>query len=118
VSRDLGITPVEPEVAEIVLGAARRFEDAGVIVEDAHPDLGEAHECFQTLRALSFAVSLGPVYETHRDCSSPRSCGTSRRAWRSPPPTSCAPSTSAPPCSTVGWRFSKPTTCCCARPPS
>jgi amidase len=71
VSRDLGITPVEPEVAEIVLGAARRFEDAGVIVEDEHPDLGEAHECFQTLRALSFAVSLGPVYETHRGLLKP-----------------------------------------------
>jgi amidase len=67
VSRDLGITPVDAEVAEIVTQAARRFEDAGVIVEEAHPDLGEAHECFQTLRALSFAVSYGPLYETHRD---------------------------------------------------
>jgi amidase len=67
VSRDLGITPVDAEVAEIVTQAARLFEDAGVIVEEAHPDLGEAHECFQTLRALSFAVSYGPLYETHRD---------------------------------------------------
>ena len=66
VSRDLGITPVDAEVAEIVTAAARRLEEAGVIVEEAHPDLDEAHECFQTLRALSFAVSLGPVYETHR----------------------------------------------------
>jgi amidase len=71
VSRDLGITPVDPEVAEIALTAARRFEDAGVIVEEAHPDLREAHECFQTLRALSFAVSLGPVYEKHRDALKP-----------------------------------------------
>jgi amidase len=67
VSRDLGITPVEAEVAEIVTRAARRLQDEGVIVEEAHPDLGEAHECFQTLRALSFAVSPGSFYETDRD---------------------------------------------------
>jgi amidase len=71
VSRDLGITPVDSEVASIVMAAARRLEEAGVIVEEAHPDLKEAHECFQTLRALSFAVSLGPVYETHRSLLKP-----------------------------------------------
>ena len=57
VSRDLGITPVEPEVAEIVMAAAQRFEEAGVVVEEAHPDLSEAHECFQTLRAVSFVTA-------------------------------------------------------------
>lgn len=67
VSRDLGITPVDPEVAEIVVAAARRLEDAGVVVEVAHPDLSEAHECFQTLRALSFATGMQPLLEAHRD---------------------------------------------------
>ncbi len=67
VSRDLGITPVDPEVAEIVMAAARRLEAAGVIVEEAHPDLSEAHECFQTLRALSFATGMQPLLEAHRD---------------------------------------------------
>ncbi len=67
VSRDLGITPVDPEVADIVTAAARRLEAAGVIVEEAHPDLSEAHECFQTLRALSFATGMKPLLETHRD---------------------------------------------------
>ena len=66
-SRDLGITPVDPEVAKIVEAAAKRFQDAGVIVEEAHPDLTEAHECFQTLRALSFATGMKPLLETHRD---------------------------------------------------
>jgi len=66
-SRDLGITPVDPEVAKIVEAAARRFEDAGVIVEEAHPDLSEAHECFQTLRALAFATGMKPLLEAHRD---------------------------------------------------
>ena len=66
-SRDLGITPVESEVAEIVMAAGRRFAEAGVIVEEAHPDLSEAHECFQTLRALSFATSLKPLLDKYRD---------------------------------------------------
>ena len=66
-SRDLGITPVDPEVAKIVEVAARCFEDAGVIVEEAHPDLSEAHECFQILRALSFATGMKPLLEAHRD---------------------------------------------------
>jgi amidase len=71
VSRDLGITPVDPEVAAIVEKAARRFEEAGVIVEEAHPDLAEAHECFQTLRALSFAQSMKPLLDNHRDLLKP-----------------------------------------------
>jgi amidase len=56
-SADLGITPVDPEVAEITRAAVRRLEGAGVIVEEAHPDLSEAHDCFKVLRAFDFAVS-------------------------------------------------------------
>ncbi|MGI9480913.1 MAG: amidase, partial [Hyphomicrobiales bacterium] len=64
-SRDLGITPVDGEVGDIVLAAGRRFDEAGVEVVEAHPDLSEAHDCFQTLRALSFATSLKPLLENH-----------------------------------------------------
>ena len=66
-SRDLGITPVDPEVAEIVERAALKLADAGVIVEEAHPDLTEAHECFQVLRALAYASGFKTLYENHRD---------------------------------------------------
>lgn len=66
-SRDLGITPVDPEVASIVGKAARRLEEAGVVVEETHPDLHEAHECFQVLRALAYATGLKTLYENHRD---------------------------------------------------
>jgi amidase len=37
-SRDFGITPVDPEVAEICAAAARQFEAMGATVEEAHPD--------------------------------------------------------------------------------
>jgi amidase len=64
---DLGITPVDPEVAAITRAAAHRLSEAGVIVEEAHPDLSEAHDTFQTLRALGFAVGRGRLLENHRD---------------------------------------------------
>ncbi len=66
VSRDLGITPVDPEVAEIVMAAARKLQGEGVIVEEAHPDLHEAMTCFQTLRALGFATGMRQLLLDHR----------------------------------------------------
>ena len=66
-SADLGITPVDPEVADITRAAAHRLSEAGVIVEEAHPDLSEAHDTFQTLRALGFAVARKSLLENHRD---------------------------------------------------
>src|SRR5262249_27649549 len=56
-SPDLGITPVDPEIAAITRKAAQRFAEAGVVIEEAHPDLSEAHECFHVLRAFDFAVT-------------------------------------------------------------
>jgi amidase len=66
-SPDLGITPVDPEVSEITRKAAYRLAEAGVIVEEAHPDLSEAHDTFQTLRALGFAVARKGLLDAHRD---------------------------------------------------
>jgi len=65
-SADLGITPVDPEVAALTRQAAARLGEAGVIVEEAHPDLGEAHECFQVLRALDFATTKAGLLRDHR----------------------------------------------------
>ena len=70
VSRDLGLPPVDPEVASLVMAAARKLEAQGVIVEEAHPDLRETRECAQTLRALSYA-NMRPLLEQHRDLLKP-----------------------------------------------
>lgn len=70
-SSDLGITPVDPEVARITRSAAERLAQYGIGVEDAHPDFSGAHESFQTLRALSFAVSYGALLEQHRERMKP-----------------------------------------------
>lgn len=70
-SPDLGITPVDPEVAAITRRAASRFAEAGVIVEDAHPDLREAHECFHVLRAFDFAITKAALLRSKRELLKP-----------------------------------------------
>jgi amidase len=70
-SSDLGITPVDPEVADITRKAAERFAEAGAIVEEAHPDLREAHECFHVLRAFDFAISKAALLRSKRDLLKP-----------------------------------------------
>jgi amidase len=70
-SPDLGITPVDPEVAAICRNAAGRFAEIGAIVEEAHPDLSEAHDAFQVLRGMTFAVSYAGLLSHHRDKMKP-----------------------------------------------
>ncbi len=70
-SADLGITPVDPEVASICRAAAERFTELGAIVEEAHPDLSEAHQTFQILRGMTFAVSHAGLLQDHRDKMKP-----------------------------------------------
>jgi amidase len=36
-------------------------------VEEAHPDLREAHECFQVLRAFDYVISKAQLLRDHRD---------------------------------------------------
>jgi amidase len=70
-SADLGITPVDPEVAAICRAAAARFSEMGVIVEEAHPDLSEAHDTFQVLRGMTFASSYAGLLDGNRDKMKP-----------------------------------------------
>ncbi|MGY3528805.1 amidase [Bradyrhizobium sp. USDA 4452] len=70
-SPDLGITPVDPEVKAVTRKAAERFAEAGAIVEEAHPDFREAHECFHVLRAFDFAISKAELLRTKRDLLKP-----------------------------------------------
>lgn len=66
-SPDLGVTPVDPEVKELTKKAAMRFADAGIIVEEAHPDLKESHDAFHVLRAFDFALTKASLLRTKRD---------------------------------------------------
>ena len=70
-SPDLGVTPVDPEVAEICERAALRFEELGANVEKAHPDFSGLQDVFQVHRAVSYGTSLGPELEANRDTFKP-----------------------------------------------
>jgi amidase len=54
-SRDLGRYPVEPVITQVCDAQRQTFAALGCIVEDAEPDLQDADEIFQTIRAYSFA---------------------------------------------------------------
>jgi amidase len=70
-SATLGITPVDPEVAAITKLAAMRFAEAGAEVEEAHPDLEEAHDCFQVLRAFDYALTKAKFLREKRGMLKP-----------------------------------------------
>lgn len=66
-SPDLGLGPVDAEVAALCARAIRRYEDAGAVVEEVRLDLSAAREAFQTLRAASFATTMGPLLDHRRE---------------------------------------------------
>jgi len=70
-SPDLGICRVDPAVRAVVDAAVGRLAGAGVIVEEATPDLADAPAIFKTLRAAGFAASLRQEYEDHRHLLKP-----------------------------------------------
>jgi amidase len=70
-SRDLGCTPVDPEVAKICEAAALKFEALGVKVEEAHPDFHDVQEIFQALRAEGFYMTKKKLLDEHRDKMKP-----------------------------------------------
>ncbi len=83
-SADLGITPVDPEVASICRAAAGRVTELGAIVEEAHPDLSEAHEAFRVLRATGFAVSYAGLLGDHRAKMKPEVVDEIERGLKTP----------------------------------
>lgn len=70
-SADLGITPVDAEVADITRKAAARFAETGAEVVEAHPDFSGAHDAFDVLRAKNFAISKKALLDTKRDLLKP-----------------------------------------------
>jgi amidase len=60
------IVPRSTRVAAITIRRHSAAE-AGAIVEEAHPDLREAQECFHVLRAFDFALSKAALLRSKRD---------------------------------------------------
>ena len=70
-SPDLGIAPVDAEVRAICARAVRSFESCGATISEEHPDLSDAEDIFQTLRAAQFAAGYGKHLGAHRDLLKP-----------------------------------------------
>ena len=64
--KDLGGTPFDRRVRDVVNARRADFEALGCRVEDAEPDLSGADEVFKTLRAYTFVNNLGDVVPAHR----------------------------------------------------
>lgn len=65
-SPDLGITPVDSEVAQICRSAIGRFTDIGAEVEETSPDFTDAEWIFQTLRGAQFVASYDSLLREYR----------------------------------------------------
>ncbi|MBI4081887.1 MAG: amidase [Candidatus Lambdaproteobacteria bacterium] len=63
---DFGRYPVDPAVTRVIEGKLKHFEDIGCAVERAHPDMRDADEVFQVLRAWRFSLEHGEKLKTHR----------------------------------------------------
>ena len=61
----LGDLPVDSEVVAVMDSCRSVFEALGCEVLDADPDLSEADEVFQTLRAAQFEAGLGHLADAH-----------------------------------------------------
>ena len=66
-SPDLGRYEVEAEVVEVCERSLSILGDLGCTVEAAHPDLRDADEIFQVLRAWKTAAARVSDYREHRD---------------------------------------------------
>jgi amidase len=65
-SANLGLSNVDPEIADICRAGVLGFTDLKTEVVEACPAFGDAIETFQTLRALMFAAVRGELVATHR----------------------------------------------------
>ena len=70
-SPDLGVTPMDPEVARICAAAAQKFADLGVEVVEDCPDFSDLQHVFQTFRAINFRASHQEKLTKHRDLLKP-----------------------------------------------
>jgi amidase len=72
---DLGGLPLEPSVRTALETQRQTFEDLGLIVEDAAPDLADADSIFLTIRGFRSAATYGPLLAQHRDLLKPEAIG-------------------------------------------
>ncbi len=68
---DLGLMPIDPEIASICRAGAQRLAALGAAVDEASPDFSESIETFQTQRAIMFAAQRGELLRAERERINP-----------------------------------------------
>ena len=70
-SPDLGVSPIDPEIARVCENAVNKLLQLGWDVTDDVPDFRGIMDIFQTLRGASFAASMHDLYTDHKDMLKP-----------------------------------------------
>ncbi|MCP3974936.1 MAG: amidase [bacterium] len=83
-SPTLGGLPVAREVISALVSVPDTFDGLGCRVEEATPDLSDAAEIFQVLRAWQYEISLGETYDEHHDQLKDTICWNVEEARRRP----------------------------------
>jgi amidase len=65
-SRDLGGLPIDRRVTATLAPQRKVLESLGCAIEEAQPNLHDARDIFQALRAFAFATRYGPMLAEHR----------------------------------------------------
>jgi amidase len=65
-SPDLGGLPVDPRISEVIAAQRDIFVQLGCHVEEATPDLRDADEIFQVMRAFRYELTLGELLDRER----------------------------------------------------
>jgi len=68
---DLGGLPLDSRVRAVLDAQRKTFEDLGLVVEDAAPDLTDADSIFLTLRSFRTAANYGPLLAQYRHLLKP-----------------------------------------------
>jgi amidase len=68
---DLGGLPLDTSVRAALDAQRRTFEDLGLVVEEAAPDLTDADSIFLTLRSFRTAANYGPLLAQYRHLLKP-----------------------------------------------
>jgi amidase len=76
---------IDRETRDICAAAARRFAEAGCVVEEIELDLGALQEAFLVLRSQAFVVDREKQLETHRDLIKPDIIWNTERGLKATP---------------------------------
>ncbi|MBS7809897.1 amidase [Roseococcus pinisoli] len=79
-SMDLGVTPVDPEVAKVVEAAIARLAAAGAGIEATAPDLSQGRDVFHAIRGVNHLAAFAPLIAQHGERVIPEIHSSTERA--------------------------------------